>query len=290
MGFGKFLKKASKKLGGGNSETFNSTSIQKVYNESIVKMAQNCDTTIGNTLTIIITGDNNIISDLWVSQDIDWTVDCVADFFNNREYQTTLSSDMEGLAKRADKAIGLPLGLEFPIPTFATTTKVNTTQIQETTNRLFASFSQDCDLIATNNFEITVDGDFNTATNIAVDQMIDGMTDCLFNAQNQEKVVTDLQTTVTGESDIGSNIWTWVLLGVVILVVIIVFIVILKAIFGRGGDKKDKDKNKEMEGYDEEDPYAMQGGDPYAMQGMGGDPYAMQGMGGDPYAMQGAPY
>lgn len=241
-----------------SEEEFNSTQIQRVYNESVVKMAQNCDSRVGNTVTITITGDNNQINNLWVSQDINWSVECVSDFFNSREYYNELTAGLEDLASTAQKEIGILGGIiTLPVPNFATDTTVNTNQIQETTTRLYSAFNQDCSTEIQNEMNFDINGNYNTAEGIVVEQVVDGMNECYFSATNQEKVVNDLQATVKGNTDVGISIFGWIIIIVIIIVVLIVLIVIIVAIVraARGGG--DKKNGGQMEGYQgESNPYA----------------------------------
>lgn len=234
MGLFGFLK------GSKSKNKFNSSATFKVYNESVVDMAQNCDSRVGNSITIIITGDNNTIEGVWLDQSIQWTTECIADFINTRDYYNKLVSNMEDLAGTADKSIKGPFGLEIPVPSLFTNTTVNTNQVFDVTNRMFSNFNQDCSQEVQNAMTFDIDGNLNYIGDVNINQVIDGMTTCYFDVQNQESVVNDLEATVKGNSDVSTSIWGWIAIAVVIAVLVIIVIVIIVAIVRatRGGSKE----------------------------------------------------
>lgn len=226
-----------------SDRSFNSTATQTILNSSTVSMFQDCDSNFSNVVSITITGDNNIIDNLWINQNITWSVECIADFFNGRDYYNEMESKMIDLANTGIRNLSLFGILDIPLPDWATDTTVNTEQIQTIVNQFFSQFNQDCSTDVQNLFEFEVDGNLNLLTNVTVDQMANGMTDCYFSATNQETVSNQMLATVDGSSQDGLSGLGWIIIIAIIVIVLIIIIVIIVAIVraASGGNNKESD-------------------------------------------------
>ena len=270
--------------GGGSDEVFNSESIQGVYNESVVRMAQSCNSAVGNTVTIIITGDDNTISNLFINQDISWNINCIADFFNDQSFTNLITSEMEDLASTAGKSIVIPfIGLEVPIPNAGVNTEVNTSQVQEAITSLYINLEEDCELTASNEvFLFFNDANRTNLNTVNINQFIDVASQCYFSGTNVTDVTNDLDTIVRGNTDLGLNWIGIIILVVVILVIVIVFIVIIVIIvrLARGSGDKPPENQPPYGTYGPPPPYGPSPS-PY-----GGPPP----LSGNPYGGPPSPY
>lgn len=249
-----FQRNVNKKMGNTTSSDrdMNSRSVQTIYNSAVVSMAQNCDSRVGNSIIIEISGDNNVIDGVWLDQSISWSNECIATFFNTNEFYNTMTSQFEDLASTGQK--NLELGpIKIPMPEFGTKTTVNTEQIMTATTRMLTQFNQECRQDVNNYIEFSVSGNFNTVGNVSINQTVDSMSSCFMNGQNQNKVTNDLLASVKGATDSSLSIWGWVVLAVIIAVIVIIVVVIIVAIT-RASSKKSNPSDSENTQSSEEQP------------------------------------
>lgn len=229
---------------GSSSRDMNSKSIQTIYNSAVVAMAQDCDSRVGNSIIIEISGNNNVIDGVWLDQSIDWNNECIANFFNTNEFYNKMTTQFEDLASTGQK--NLSLGpIQIPLPEFATDTTVNTEQIQTVTNRMLTQFNQSCRTDPNNFIEFKVSGSFNTVGNVEISQTISNMSECFMSGENQNKVTNDLLAEVKGATNSSISIWGWVLLAVIIAVIVIIVVVIIVAITRASSNKKPDTNNND---------------------------------------------
>lgn len=281
--------------GGGADETYTSRTVQKIYNQAYVDFATRCDSNVGNSITINVSGDNNVITNLILRQDITYTFECVQDQFNERTFYNDLGSRLVDLANTGQRSIDLFGLFSFPVPNLFTDVTVNTEQIQESTNSMYAIFNQTCAVDADNSVTFNVEGDVNLLDDIEIEQNLELMANCQLSATNQEQVTNKLLTEVLGASEPSLGTFGYIALFVILIIVLLIIAAVVVAIVRASRGNKSNMKS-DSGAYDGTYDGAYDGKEydlGYDQMGSSSDMYGQseagaQGYGSDPYSAYGS--
>jgi len=190
--------------------------VTETFNNTVLESVQRCSQNFGITQAITISGDNNVIQNVFLNQNTGVNFSC----FGQTENQLALLNDVtNNITSDANARSEFVIGLAF-----AQSANFSSI-INETLNNTFLSAIQECTSDDPVFQGITITGDSNQVIGATLNQNSEFYSKCVFDSSNVANITNQIANDVnaSANSQAGSNI----ALGIILVIIIIVIIAVI---------------------------------------------------------------
>lgn len=213
---------------GVSTNVIQASEVTNIINEQTLQSVQRCGGTSVQNQELIVNGDNNVISNIFLNQNSTFNFSC----FGNSENQVNLFNGIDNaITTKAQSNSELVLGLAFA---------QNFTFNTVTTNALNETLVQTIQQCAVGNQQtqaLQINGNFNQVVGVTFNQFSEIFSQCVFDSQNLANISNQITNDINAESTAQAGSSFVGIIVIVAIVIIVIVIVILVAIMVTGVDK-----------------------------------------------------